>query len=184
MQGLSRKCPGSQGRERQQQRVARLHEKVANQRMDSLHLLSRELVEEHSNLMIETLNIRGMIRNRRLARGISDVGWGELVRQLEYKGEWYGCHVVKVDRWYPSSKTCSDCGYVIDGKLPLEIRQWRCPQCGCEHDRDINAARNLKKQTTVGTTGSKASGVHVRPERTMIHQARTMKLEAPQLAAE
>lgn len=184
MQGLSRKCPGSKGREAQRQLVARLHEKVTNQRTDFLHKLSRELVEEHSSLMIETLNIRGMIRNRRLAKGISDVGWGELVRQLEYKGAWYGCQVVKVDRWYPSSKTCSNCGYVIEGKLPLGIRQWRCPQCGCEHDRDINAARNIKKQTTVGTTESKASGVHIRPERTMLHQARTMKLEAPQLAAE
>ena len=184
MQGLSRKSPGSRGREAQRQLVARLHEKIANQRTDYLHKLSRQLVEEHSVLMIEDLNIRGMVRNRRLARGISDAGWGELVRQLEYKGVWYGCQVVKVDRWYPSSKTCSECGYVIEGKLPLEIRQWRCPQCGCEHDRDINAARNLKKQTTVGTTGSKASGVHVRPERKMRYQAGTMKLEAPQLAAE
>ena len=131
MQGLSRKCLGSQGRERQRQRVARLHEKVTNQRTDFLHKLSRELVEEHSSLTIENLNIRGMVRNRRLAKGISDVGWGELVRQLEYKGEWYGCQVVKVDRWYPSSKTCSNCGNVIGGKLPLQIRTWRCPVCGC-----------------------------------------------------
>jgi putative transposase len=176
---LARKRRGSRGWETQRLRVARQHEKVANQRADFQHKLSRELVEAHGLLALEDLHVKGMLRNRRLAKHIADAGWGSFVRMLIYKGAWYGCRVVWVDRWYPSSKRCSGCGAEL-AALPLHIRWWTCPQCGERHNRDVNAARNLLKQATVGTTGSHADGVYVRPVKP---QAGTSKSETPQLAA-
>jgi putative transposase len=99
----------------------------------------------------------GMVKNRKLARRISDAGWGEFVRQLEYKDSWYGCKILKVDRFFPSSKTCSCCGWVKED-LKLSDRQWKCGGCGEVVDRDHNAARNILKQATVGSTGINAGG--------------------------
>lgn len=139
---LARKKKGSKNRERAKIQLARLHVKVADRRRDFLHKLSTRLVRENQVIVAEDLCIKGMVRNRSLARVISDAGWSELFRQLEYKSGWYGRTFVKVDRFFPSSKTCSACGFIA-GRLPLDVRHWICPTCGKEHDRDVNAARNI-----------------------------------------
>jgi putative transposase len=172
---LSRRKKGSAGREKQRLLVARQHEKVANQRQDFQHKLSLALVKDHRFLAMEDLHIKGMGRNKRLAKHISDAAWGQFTQMLEYKGAWYGCEVVKIDRWYPSSKTCSTCDAKME-EMPLHIRKWQCPECGAKHDRDINAAKNILKQTTAGTAESHAGGVHVRPGARS--QAGTLKPEA------
>ena len=123
-------------------KVARAHRKVRNARSDFLHRASTSLVREHDVIVIEDLNVSGMVRNRHLARAISDCGWGEFRRQLAYKCERYGRRLVVIDRWYPSSKTCSACGHRL-ADLSLSTRQWRCLFCGARHDRDINAAKNI-----------------------------------------
>jgi putative transposase len=123
-------------------KVASAHRKVRNARADFLHKASTRLVREHDMIMIEDLNVSGMVRNRRLARAISDCGWGELRRQLEYKCERYGRRLIVIDRWYPSSKTCSACGHLL-AELSLSTRRWTCPSCRARHDRDINAAQNI-----------------------------------------
>ena len=106
------------------------------------------LVRKYDVICIEDLNVRGMIKNRRLAKSISDASFGEVRRQLEYKTEWYGRKLIKVDRWYPSSQTCSRCGHINTEVKNAGIRYWKCPQCGKEHDRDINAAVNILKAGT------------------------------------
>jgi putative transposase len=165
---LSRKKKGSRNREKARHRLACLDERIANQRRDFHHKLSRQLVEENQFIGMEDLNVRGMMANHRLAKSIGDAGWSAFAEMLEYKGEWYGCQVVKIDRWYPSSRTCSECGMILES-LALSVREWQCPECGCEHDRDVNAAINILKQATVGTTGRRnkdvanAWGQHVRP---------------------
>ena len=182
---LSRRTRGSQGYKKQRLKVARMHEKVANQRADFQHKLSRRLVEEHRLLAIEDLHVKGMVKNRRLAKRISDAAWSQFVGMPGYKGDWYGCELAVASRWYPSSKTCSVCESKM-AKMPLAVRVWVCPDCGTTHDRDINAARNLLKQTTVGTTErcyekrSDAGRVHIRPA---IEQAGTQKPEAQHLDA-
>lgn len=128
--------------QKQKQKVARLHEKVKNQRTDFLNKLSTSIIKNHDVICIEDLNIKGMVRNRKLAKSISDVSWSSFVRKLEYKAEWYGRKVIKIDRWYPSSQICSECGHQ-DGKKPLNIRQWTCPNCHAHHDRAINASQNI-----------------------------------------
>ncbi|HVK26126.1 MAG TPA: RNA-guided endonuclease TnpB family protein [Actinokineospora sp.] len=125
-----------------QARIARVHASVANARRDGLHRLSTRLVRAHGTIVIEDLNVAGMLRNRRLARHIVGVGMGELRRQITYKAEWVGGHVQVADRWFPSSKTCSACG-AVKAKLRLSERTYRCDQCGHALDRDLNAARNL-----------------------------------------
>ena len=107
-----------------------------------LHKLSTRLVREHDVIVIEDLSVRNMVRNHSLARAIHDASWAELRRQLEYKADWYGREVIAIDRWYPSSKTCSACGAITE-KLPLNVREWVC-RCGARHDRDVNAAINLR----------------------------------------
>jgi putative transposase len=123
-------------------KVARAHRKVRNARRDFLHRASTRLVRTADLIAIEDLPVRNMVRNRHLARAISDCGWGEFRRQLEYKCERYGRRLVVIDRWYPSSKTCSACGH-LRADLSLSTRHWRCPSCGARHDRDINAAKNI-----------------------------------------
>ncbi len=123
-------------------KVARAHRKVRNARSDFLHRASTRLVRQHDVIVIEDLPVRNMVRNRHLARAISDCGWGEFRRQLEYKCERYGRRLVVIDRWYPSSKTCSACGHLL-ADLSLSTRHWSCPSCGARHDRDINAAQNI-----------------------------------------
>ena len=160
---LSRKQKGSRCWEKQRLKVAHQHERVANRRADFQHKVSRSLVDEYGYLALENLHIKGMVKNRSLAKHISDAGWGQFVRMLAYKGEWYGCQVKSGDRWYPSSKICSICGSEMEA-MPLQVREWQCPICGSYHDRDQNAAINTLLHTTVGTTGSHAGGVHVRPD--------------------
>jgi len=158
---LSRKTKGSNRRKAAVARVARLHAKVAGARADWLHKLSTGLVREHGLLAIEDLNVKGMARSR-LAKSIGDAAWGELRRQLTYKAEWYGRELVVIDRWAPTSKVCSDCGSKRDS-MPLKVRTWTCPDCGAEHDRDINAARNILALATGGSPGSYARGAVHKP---------------------
>lgn len=159
---VSRRVKGSAGREKARILLARQHEKVANQRKDFLHKLSTELIGCYGLIGMEDLNVRGMVKNRRLAKAISTTGWGTFRLMLEYKGEWYGSYVHKIDRFFPSSKKCSSCGYVLD-ELPLSVREWQCPNCGTIHDRDINAAINILIETRAGVARSNADGESVSP---------------------
>lgn len=140
---VSRKKEGSQNWKKAMLKVARCHERIADKRRDFQHKLSRRLVDENDMIAVEDLNVRGMVQNHHLAKSISDAGWGEFIRQLEYKASWYGKTFVKIDRWEPTSKQCSSCGFK-NGDMPLSIREWDCPKCGAHHDRDINAAINIK----------------------------------------
>ncbi|ELB41983.1 IS200/IS605 family element RNA-guided endonuclease TnpB [Enterococcus faecium] len=126
----------------QKRKVARLHEKVMNQRTDFLNKLSTEMIKNHDIICIEDLNTKGMLRNHKLAKSISDVSWSSFVSKLQYKADWYGRKIIKVDKWFPSSQICSNCGHK-DGKKSLEIREWTCPICHTHHDRDINASINI-----------------------------------------
>ncbi|WP_101101659.1 IS200/IS605 family element RNA-guided endonuclease TnpB [Macromonas bipunctata] len=139
---LAKKKKGSKNRTKARLKVAKLHAKIADIRKDFTHKLSTRLIHENQVVAVETLAVGNMKKNRKLAKSIGDAGWAEFVRQLEYKAKWYGREVVKIDRWYPSSKRCSDCGYTAQ-KMPLNVRHWTCPDCGSSHDRDINAARNV-----------------------------------------
>jgi len=139
---LSRKQKGSKNREKAKLKVARAHARIADRRKDHLHKLTTRLVRENQTLVIEDLSVSNMVRNHKLARSISDASWSTMRSMLEYKAEWYGREVIAVDRWYPSSKTCSTCGK-IRKSLPLSVRKWRCARCKTVHDRDINAACNI-----------------------------------------
>jgi putative transposase len=139
---LARCQKGSANRAKAAAKVACAHRKVRHARADFLHRASIRLVRDNDLTVIEDLNVSGMVRNRHLARAISDCGWGEFRRQLAYKCERYGRRLVIIDRWYPSSKICSACGHLL-AELSLSTRHWRCPSCGTRHDRDINAARNI-----------------------------------------
>jgi len=161
---------------RQKRRVAKAHAKVADQRRDWAGKLTTKVVEEYELIVCETLAVQNMqrreasaapLKNRCLARAISDVGWGEIVRQLEYKAEWYGKTLVKVDRWFPSTKRCSACGYIGESK-PLDVREWTCRKCRTVHDRDMNAAENLRRVGQTRTRGAKPQSAldgRVRPTR-------------------
>lgn len=144
----SKRQKGSNNRKKSAVKIAKLHKKIKNIRNDFAHKLSYELAKTKPVIAIEDLNIRGMVQNKHLSRHISDVGWSDFVSKLEYKTHWYGSYMLRVDRFYPSSKTCSSCGHVLDN-LPLSARQWTCPVCGAAHDRDVNAANNILK-TAVG----------------------------------
>ncbi len=135
--------PWSKNMQKTQRRVARLHARIANIRANALHQLTTDLVTRFDVIAIEDLNVVGMLKNHRLARAIADMGFGEFRRQLEYKAAQQGKTVI-VRRWYPSSKRCSACGYKMP-KMPLSVRDWTCPACGMQHDRDVNAAINLRK---------------------------------------
>ena len=128
--------------QKQKKKVAGLHEKVMNQRTDFLNKLSTEIIKNHDIICIESLNTKGMLRNHKLAKSISDVSWSSFVNKLQYKADWYGREIIKVDQWFPSSQICSGCGHK-DVKKPLDIREWTCPLCSAHHDRDINASLNI-----------------------------------------
>lgn len=139
---LSRKVQGSNNWYRQKSRVARLYARIKDRRHDHLHNLSIRLIRENQTVCLETLRVQNMLKNGSLARHIAGAAWSELVRQLEYKATLYGREIIRVDQWEPTSKRCSTCGEVVD-KLPLSIRSWTCASCQTEHDRDVNAARNI-----------------------------------------
>ncbi|MFN6496048.1 MAG: RNA-guided endonuclease InsQ/TnpB family protein [Nostoc sp. DedQUE01] len=139
---LSRKHKGSNNRYKARRKVAKIHAKITNSRSDFLHKLTTQLVRENQTIVVENLAIKNMEKNPSLAQHISDASWGELIRQLTYKCQWYGRELIKIDRWFPSSKRCATCGYVVD-KMPLNIREWDCPKCDTHHDRDINASKNI-----------------------------------------
>jgi putative transposase len=139
---MARCQQGSANREKARAKVARAHRKVRHARADFLQRASTRLVRQHDVIVIEDLAVANMVRNRHLARAISGCGWGEFRRQLEYKCQRYGRRLVVIDRWYPSSKTCSACGHLL-ADLSLKTRYWTCPSCGARHDRDVNAAKNI-----------------------------------------
>lgn len=157
---LSRKQKGSNNRHKARLKVAKVHQEIADARKDFLHKLTIRLVRENQTIAVEDLAAKNMVKNRKLALSITDASWGELVRQLEYKCDWYGRTLVKIDRWFPSSKRCGKCGHIVE-KLPLNIREWDCPNCGAHHDRDINAAQNI----LAAGLAVKVCGANVRPDR-------------------
>lgn len=147
-------------------RITRLHAQVANARRDGLHKLTTRLVRRFSAIVLEDLNVAGMLSNCRLARHVAGVGMGELRRQTTYKTAWSGTRLVVADRWYPSSKTCSDCG-AVKTKLPLRVRVFDCDECGLVLDRDFNAARNLAalvSETAGGTSTASCAGTLNTPD--------------------
>ena len=143
---LSRRQKGSTNWEKQRIRVARIYEKVSDQRKDFLQKLSTALVCENQTICVEDLHVKGMVRNKHLARSVSDVSWSAFLSMLDYKGIWYGTKIVRVSRWYPSSQICSNCGYQNPEVRDLGIRKWTCPSCGISHDRDLNAAKNILRK--------------------------------------
>jgi len=186
-QKLARKQKGSKNREKARKLVAKVHERISNARQDFLHKLSRKIVNNNQVVVIEQLNIKGMVRNHSLAKAISDVGWGTFINFLDYKLKQKGGLLVEIDRWFPSSKTCSHCHYQMS-EMPLEIREWTCPSCDSHHDRDENASKNIRaegirKVQTDGTAVS-ASGGSVRPKggRKSVLRHEPVKDEAPDSA--
>ena len=139
---LAKKQKGSANRRKAKLKVARMHARTADSRRDFLHKLSTRLINENQVIAIESLSVKNMQKNRCLSKSISDAGWSEFRRQLEYKAKWYGRTLIGIDRWYPSSKRCSDCGHTV-AKMSLRTRAWTCTECESIHDRDINAARNV-----------------------------------------
>jgi putative transposase len=171
---LSRKKAGSKRRDKARIRVAKLYEKITNQRNDFLHKLSIRLIRENQTIALETLNVQGMMQNHRLAQSIGSASWSRFVEFLRYKAEWYGRNIVFIGRFEPSSKLCSVCGY-HNGELTLTDRTWTCPSCQTEHDRDVNAATNIRKfalqsQNLVGREPPEISSQSV-------HNSGTMKRE-------
>jgi putative transposase len=157
---LSRKVKGSSNRAKAKVKVARVYARIADRRRDHLHKLSTRIIRESQTVIIEDLTVRNMMKNHSLARAISDASWSELRRQLEYKADWHGRTLIAVDRFCPSSKTCSACG-VIAAKMPLSVREWECAACGAVHDRDVNAAVSIR----AAGLAVQACGDGVRPAR-------------------
>lgn len=163
---LSRKQKGSANRRKSKATLARLHARIACIRSDALHKLTSDVTQQFHTIGIEDLNVRGMMANRHLSRSVADMGFFEFRRQTEYKAERRGGQVVAADRWFASSKTCSDCGHKL-AALPLSVREWTCPVCSSVHDRDVNAAVNLKNyavSSTVSVCGEEGTGLERKPK--------------------
>ncbi|MGW1758643.1 RNA-guided endonuclease InsQ/TnpB family protein [Streptomyces mirabilis] len=156
---LAKKEKGSANRARAQLKVAKIHARIADRRRDTLHKITTRLVRENQTIVIEDLTVRNMVKNRKLARAISDAAWSEFRSMLEYKAQWYGREVIAVDRWFPSSRLCSACG-TLQEAMPLNVRTWTC-DCATTHDRDVNAAHNLLAAGLAVTV----CGAGVRPQR-------------------
>jgi len=160
-QKLSKKKKGSQNRKKARLAVAKVHSKIARCREDFLHKLSRKIVNENQVIAVENLNIKGMVKNHNLAKAISDVGWGMFCTMLKYKAESEGRQYIEIDRWFPSSKTCHVCLNRVDN-LSLDVRAWTCKHCGTHHDRDVNAAINIRNEAlriiSLGTSESACGG--------------------------
>jgi putative transposase len=167
---FSRKKKGSNNRHKAKLKVAKVHAEISDARKDFLHKLTTRLVRENQLIAVEDLSVKNLVKNHKLALSISDAAWGEAIRQLEYKCAWYGRTFVKIDRWFPSSKRCSNCGYIID-KLPLNIREWDCPKCSVHHDRDENAGKNI----LAAGLAVNVCGATVRPEQSKSVKAGAMK---------
>ncbi len=167
---LAGRIQGSGRWHRQRQRVARLHARIADSRKDHLAKLTSDLVRRFDVICIEDLDVRGMMRRRPLARSMGDAGMSAVRQMLSYKCTWHGRQLRLVDRFFPSSKRCSDCGHVLE-TLPLCLRSWRCPSCGVEHDRDVNAAKNILSAGHAGT----ARGGCVRPRVTWVAQGSALR---------
>jgi putative transposase len=157
---LSRKARGSNNRKKARLKVARLHAKISDARRDTLQKFTTKIIRENQAIFVEGLNVAGMVQNHNLAKHIVDAAFGEIFRELEYKAKWHGRTYFPLDRFFPSSKLCSSCGHLLD-ELLLSVREWDCPACGAHHDRDINAAINIKRagQYLLKTTGSDARKV-------------------------
>lgn len=177
----SKKVKGSANREKARVKVARLHEKIANIRNNHLHQITSKIVSENQTICLEDLNVKGMMKNRKLAKSVADVSFCEFVRQIVYKSGWYGRTAILIDRWYPSSKTCHHCHFV-NQDLTLNDRDWDCPKCDRKLNRDLNAAKNIEREglrlNTVGTTEIKACGENARPS---VRRRFSVKQEAPTL---
>jgi putative transposase len=171
----AKKQKGSKNRAKAARKVARLHARIADRRRDFLHKLSTRLIRENQTICVESLAVKNMVKNHTLAKAIHDVGWSEFVTQLEYKAEWYGRNLVKIDKWYPSSKRCFECGHILP-TLALATRQWTCPECGIVHDRDVNAARNVH---AVGLTVREGFGEAVRPGRAFARTGKPPRRSKP-----
>ncbi len=152
---LSRKQKGSKNWEKARQKVAKQHQKIVNQRKDFLHKISTAITKQYDAIVVESLNIKGMIQNQKLSKQIADVSWYEFMKMLEYKSKWYGRQIIKADRFYASSKTCNVCGYK-NNQLTLSVRKWQCPICKTIHDRDENASKNLYQIGLTHLTGGRA----------------------------
>jgi putative transposase len=163
----AKKQKRSKNREKARRKVARIHARIADRRHDFQQKLTTRLIRENQVGCVESLAVKNMLQNHCLAKSIADVGWGELIRQLQYKAAWYGRAVVAIDKWYPSSKRCHGCGHLLDD-LDLDVRQWTCPECGLLHDRDTNAALNIK----AAGLAVLACGEAVRPGRVKSVKAR------------
>lgn len=142
---LSKKKKGSNSRNKQRKVLAKQYQKVTDQRNNYLHQVSTKLINDNQVIVLEDLAVKNMVKNHKLAQAISDVSWGSLVSMLKYKAMWYNRQVIQIDRFYPSSKTCSNCYHVMPS-MDLSIREWACPSCGIEHNRDVNAAKNILRQ--------------------------------------
>lgn len=167
---LSRRQKGSQNRDKARRKVARVHAEIRDARQDFLHKLTTRLVRENQTIVAESLAVKNMVKNRKFSKAISDAGWSEMTRQLDYKARWYGRSFVQLDRWFPGSKTCSQCGHKVD-LLPLKVREWDCPKCKAHHDRDVNAALNH----LAAGLAVLVCGATVRPEESKSRKAGTMK---------
>jgi len=164
-QHLSRKTKGSNLYKKQKLKVAKLHKKITNSRLDNLHKVSTELIKKYDTIILEDLNIKGMIKNHKLSKHIADASWSKFLELLTYKAEWNDKQIVRIDRFFPSSKTCNCCGY-INQNLKLDMREWTCPSCNTKLDRDLNASKNILKEgykfISDGTSDNRSGG-EIRP---------------------